>query len=64
MNTEKKPFEDDCRKLAVTVLDDEFVFYSQVDRNDLAAEIHNVIENWVNRKNSEHEPHQSIPGET
>jgi|KBSMisStandDraft_5_1062788.scaffolds.fasta_scaffold873958_2 hypothetical protein len=64
MGAEKKPFEDDCRKLAEIVLADEFVFYSQVDRNDLAAEIQNTLENWVNRRNSEHEPHGNIPGET
>jgi hypothetical protein len=60
----KLTFDPKCYELAEAFLEDETGMGSEADLNDLATEIQNTIENWIEHARSFNEPRQNIPGET
>jgi hypothetical protein len=60
----KLTFDPKCYELAEAFLEDETGMGSEADLNDLATEIQNTIENWIEHARSLNEPRQNIPGET
>ena len=60
----KLTFDPKCYELAEAFLEDETGMGSEADLNNLASEIQNTIENWIERARSFNEPRQNIPGET
>ena len=52
----KLTFDPKCHELADAFLEDEHGINNQADINDLAAEIQNTIENWIERARLNCEP--------
>lgn len=61
----QEPLVDDaCLDLAEQFLDDEGAINTRANSRELAGEIQSAIENFIDRKRSEMEPRQPIPGES